>query len=152
MKLFFNFATSLKNRASFPIHVILEEAHRYVQNDNDINIIGYNIFDRITKEGRKYGMLLGFVTQRPSELSTTCLSQCSNFFIFRLFHPEDLNIVISMSSNLTNQEIEKLKTLRPGTALVFGSAFQVPLMTKFYLPNPLPKSTNVDLEKIWYEE
>lgn len=152
MKLFFNFATSLPNRASFPIHVILEEAHRYVQNDNDINVIGYNIFDRITKEGRKYGLILCFVTQRPSELSTTCLSQCSNFLIYRIFHPEDLKIVVSMSSNLTNTEIEKLKTLRPGTALAFGSAFRVPLLTRLNLPNPLPKSTNVNLESIWFEE
>lgn len=152
MKLFFNFATSLQNRASFPIHIILEEAHRYVQNDNDINVIGYNIFDRITKEGRKYGVILCFVTQRPSELSTTCLSQCSNFLIYRIFHPEDLKIVVSMSSNLTKQDIEKLKTLRPGTALVFGSAFRVPLLTRLNLPNPLPKSTNVNLETIWYEE
>ena len=151
MKLFFNFATSLPNRASFPIHVILEEAHRYVQNDNDINVIGYNIFDRITKEGRKYGLILCFVTQRPSELSTTCLSQCSNFIIFRIFHPEDLKIVTMMSSNLSPQEIEKLKTLRPGTALAFGSAFRVPLLTKLNLPDPLPQSTNVNLETIWYE-
>ncbi len=151
MKLFFNFSTSLSVRASFPIHVILEEAHRYVQNDNDINVIGYNIFDRITKEGRKYGLILCFITQRPSELSSTCLSQCSNFLIFRLFYPEDLKIVISMSSNLTQQEVEKLKTLRPGTALVFGSAFHIPLLTKLNLPNPLPQSTNVNLESIWYE-
>lgn len=151
MKLFFKFETSLKERASFPIHIILEEAHRYVQNDNDINVIGYNIFDRITKEGRKYGLILCFVTQRPSELSTTCLSQCSNFLIFRIFHPEDLKIVVSMSSNLSNQEIEKLKTLRPGTALIFGSAFRVPLLTRLKLPNPLPKSTNVNLESLWYE-
>lgn len=152
MKLFFNFATSLQDRGSFPIHVILEEAHRYVQNDNDINVIGYNIFDRITKEGRKYGVILFFITQRPSELSTTCLSQCSNFLIYRIFYPEDINIVVSMSSNLTEQDIEKLKTLRPGTALVFGSAFRVPLLTNLHLPNPLPKSTNVDLESIWFED
>lgn len=151
MKLFFNFATSLVNRASFPIHIILEEAHRYVQNDNDLEVIGYNIFDRITKEGRKYGLILCFITQRPSELSTTCLSQCSNFIIFRLFYPEDLKIVVSMSSNLTNEQIEKLKTLRPGVALVFGSAFSVPLLTRLNLPNPLPKSTNVNLESVWYE-
>ena len=69
-KLFFNYTNRLQNRGSFPINIILEEAHRYVQNDNDINIIGYNIFDRITKEGRKYGTLLTFITQRPCELSS----------------------------------------------------------------------------------
>lgn len=151
MKLFFNFATSLKQRASFPIHVIIEEAHRYVQNDNDINVIGYNIFDRITKEGRKYGVVLGFITQRPSELSTTCLSQCSNFLVFRIFHPEDLKIVTSISSNISMQDIEKLKTLRPGNALAFGSAFRIPLLTKLNLPDPMPASTNVNLEACWYK-
>ena len=50
-----------------PIHIILEEAHRYVQNDKDIFLLGYNIFDRITKEGRKYGVLLGLISQRPSD-------------------------------------------------------------------------------------
>lgn len=151
MKLFFEFATSLEKRASFPIHIIIEEAHRYVQNDKDIDVIGYNIFDRITKEGRKYGLILGFVTQRPSELSTTCLSQCSNFLIYRIFHPEDLKIVVSISSNLTSQDIEKLKTLRPGTALVFGSAFRIPLLTKLNLPDPMPQSSNVNIENSWYE-
>lgn len=150
MKLFFNFSTSLKERASFPIHVILEEAHRYVQQDNDINVIGYNIFDRITKEGRKYGLLMGFITQRPSELSTTCLSQCSNFIVFRIFHPEDLKIVTTISSNISLQDIEKLKTLRPGNALAFGSAFRIPLLTKLNLPDPMPASTNVNLESYWY--
>lgn len=150
MKLLFNFATSLKERGSFPIHVIIEEAHRYVQTDNDINVIGYNIFDRITKEGRKYGLILGFVTQRPSELSATCLSQCSNFLVFRIFHPEDLKIVTSISNNISMQDIEKLKSLRPGNALAFGSAFRIPLLTKLNLPDPMPASTNVNLESSWY--
>lgn len=84
-KLFFNYCINLNDRGSFPINIILEEAHRYVQNDNDNTIIGYNIFDRITKEGRKYGVILGFVTQRPSELSSTALSQCSNYIVLRIF-------------------------------------------------------------------
>lgn len=152
MKLFFRFATTLKDRASFPIHVIIEEAHRYVQNDNDINIIGYNIFDRITKEGRKYGLILGFITQRPSELSSTCLSQCSNFLVFRISYPDDLKIVVSMSSNITEQDIEKLKTLKPGMVMAFGSAFRVPLLANLNLPDPMPMSTNVDIESCWYHE
>ena len=64
-KMFFDFVTSLESRASFPIHVILEEAHRYVQNDSDINILGYNIFDRITKEDADI-MVVG-----PSQISGT---------------------------------------------------------------------------------
>ena len=72
----------MKNRATLPFHIILEEAHRYVQNDNDKFLLGYNIFERITKEGRKYGVILGLISQRPSELSETSLSQCNNFLIF----------------------------------------------------------------------
>ena len=149
-KLFFNYTTNLLNRGSFPIHIILEEAHRYVQNDNDINIIGYNIFDRIAKEGRKYGTILGFITQRPSELSETALSQCANVIVFRMFHPADLSIISNISANVSAQDIEKIKTFPSGMALTFGTAFKIPLMTKFNLPNPLPVSNNIDVEKTWF--
>lgn len=150
-KLFFTFTTSLDKRGSFSIHILLEEAHRYVQNDTDIDILGYNIFDRITKEGRKYGTILGFITQRPNELSKTALSQCSNFIIFRLFYPEDLKIVKEMSSNVTDETIEKIKTLHPGTGLAFGTAFKVPLLVNFPLPNPLPVSTSLKIDDLWFE-
>lgn len=151
-KMFFDFATSLEPRASFPIHIILEEAHRYVQNDSDIDILGYNIFDRITKEGRKYGVILGLITQRPSELSHTALSQCSNFISFRMFHPEDLKIISNISSNVSAETIEKLKSLTPGTAMVFGVSFKLPLLTKFELPSPMPQSTSVDIKTMWFSE
>ena len=149
-RIFFNYVTSLKNRASFPIHVILEEAHRYVQNDTDIEVLGYNIFDRIAKEGRKYGLLLGFITQRPSELSTTALSQCSNFISFKIFHPSDINIISNISSNVSEETIEKIKNLLPGMAIAFGSSFKVPLLVKLDLPDPMPKSTSVDVVNMWY--
>ena len=150
-KLFFNYATRLEKRATFPIHLIVEEAHRYVQSDNDIDVLGYNIFDRITKEGRKYGVLIGFITQRPSELSTTALSQCSNFIAFRMFHPADLAIISSISTNVTPETIEKLKTLSPGMAIVFGTAFKIPLLVKFDLPSPMPTSTSVNITNTWFE-
>lgn len=149
-KLFFTYTTEIEKRGSFPIHIILEEAHRYVQSDDDIRILGYNIFDRITKEGRKYGTILGFITQRPNELSKTALSQCSNFVVFRLFYPEDLDIVRGISSNVTEETIEKIKTLHPGMGLVFGTAFKVPLLVNFPLPNPLPVSTSLRVSDIWY--
>src|SRR5574344_1864040 len=113
----FDYAKGMDRRASLPFHIILEEAHRYVQNDNDINLLGYNIFDRITKEGRKYGVLLGLITQRPSELSQTALSQCNNFLSFRMFHPDDLKIISNISSNVSLETVQKLKNLTPGTAM-----------------------------------
>ncbi len=151
-KILYKFSTSNPDRGSFPINIIIEEAHRYVQNDNDINIIGYNIFDRISKEGRKYGLLLGLITQRISELSSNALSQCSNFIVFRMFYPEDIKMVTSISSNISLHDVDKVKSLRPGSALLFGNAFKVPLITEFEIPNPMPKSTNVDIISKWYEE
>ena len=149
-KLFFDFATTLKVRASFPIHIILEEAHRYVQNDSDIDLIGYNIFDRITKEGRKYGVILGFITPKPSELSKTALSQCSNFIVLRMYYPDDLNIIKKMSAAVTESNLNRIKTLRPGMAMVFGTAFKIPLICTFDLPNPMPQSTSVNIEDKWF--
>ena len=149
-RILFEYVTNLKDRGSFPIHIILEEAHRYVQNDTDVEILGYNIFDRIAKEGRKYGILLGLITQRPCELSTTALSQCSNFITFKMFHPNDIGIISNISSNVSMETIEKIKNLLPGTAIVFGSSFKVPLLVKLDLPNPMPKSTSVDIVSKWY--
>lgn len=149
--MFFDFATNLDDRGAYPIHIILEEAHRYVQNDNDINILGYNIFDRITKEGRKYGVILGMITQRPSELSVTSLSQCSNFIVLRMFYPDDLNMIKSITSNITDGTFEKLKSFLPGNALVFGTSFKLPLLVKVDLPNPRPESTSVNISHKWYK-
>ena len=149
-KLLFNYTTSLEKRGSLSFNIILEEAHRYVQNDNDINIIGYNIFDRITKEVRKYGTLLTFITQRPSELSTTSLSQCANFIVFRVFHPADLEIVRTMSTNVSMANIEQIKSLSPGSAFAFGVGFKIPILVNFELPNPIPESTSVNVKNIWF--
>lgn len=150
-KLFFNYVTNLRVRASFPIHIIIEEAHRYVQNDTDIDTLGYNIFDRITKEGRKFGIILGLITQRPSELSKTVLSQCANFVVFRIYHPEDVDIIMSLSTNVTADTEEKLKILHPGMAMCFGTAFKVPIVLQFDLPKPMPISRNVRITNLWYK-
>lgn len=149
-KLLFDFCTRLKNRASFPFHIIVEEAHRYIQKDIDTELLGYNIFDRIAKEGRKYGLILGLISQRPSELSETALSQCTNFLIFRMFHPKDLNYVEQMVPNITSEITKKLKTLQSGTCIGFGSAFKIPIITKFALPNPMPSSTNCNIMETWF--
>ena len=149
-KLLFDFAAENKNRASIPFHIILEEAHRYVQDDIDKSLLGYNIFDRITKEGRKYGILLGLITQRPSELSETSISQCSNFIILRTLHPRDLKYIREMVPNISDEVMAMLKTLQSGHAIGFGSAFKVPTSVKIERPNPEPLSNNCDIVKTWY--
>ncbi|MBE6147198.1 MAG: ATP-binding protein [Firmicutes bacterium] len=146
----FTFNVESKQRGKIPFHIIIEEAHRYVQNDTDAEILGYNIFDRITKEGRKYGVLLGLITQRPSELSETSISQCSNFIILRTLHPRDLSFIKNMVPSVSSDIIEQLKSLQAGNCIAFGTAFKIPVAMKFDKADPEPLSNNVDLISTWY--
>ena len=149
-RMLFLVAVENNNRGSIPFHIIIEEAHRYVQKDKDLDILGYNIFERITKEGRKYGVFLGLITQRPSELSDTAISQCSNFIILRTLHPKDLDYIKNMVPNISSEIVQQLKSLQPGHCIAFGSAFKVPISMYVELPNPTPNSNNVNLGLIWY--
>ena len=149
-KLLFDFTSKLQQRGSFPVHLILEEAHRYVQQDSDSKVLGYNIFDRIAKEGRKYGVILGLISQRPLEMSETVLSQCSNFLIFKMQHPKDVSFIRQMVPFITDEIVEKMKGLQPGTCVVFGSAFKLPTIVKMEMPYPQPMSQNVDVSRLWY--
>lgn len=149
-KLLFNYAKGLENRASIPFHILLEEAHRYVQNDLDINLLGYNIFDRIAKEGRKYGVILGLVTQRPSEMSATTLSQCNNFIIFKMQHPIDIEYIREMVPNITDETIKKIKILPAGNCIAFGLGFKIPVFIKMAMPDPAPSSSSCDVSNIWF--
>lgn len=149
-KLLFEYAKNLERRASLPFHIILEEAHRYVQNDNDINLLGYNIFDRITKEGRKYGVLLGLISQRPSDLSETSISQCNNFLIFKMLHPRDIQYIRDMVPNITNEIVKRLRVLQPGNCIAFGNAFHVPVLIKMDKPSPPPSSSSCNISENWF--
>ena len=136
-------------RGSLPFNLILEEAHRYVQRDRDTNLFGYNIFDRIAKEGRKYGVLLALISQRPVELSDTVISQCSNFIIFKMSHPRDIEYITKMIPNITDDTIEKQKALQVGHCLSFGSGFRIPIITRLEMPNPMPQSSSCDVVEKW---
>ena len=149
-KMLFDYAKALPNRASLPFHIILEEAHRYVQKDIDAELLGYNIFDRITKEGRKYGVLLGLISQRPSEMSETALSQCSNFFIFKMMHPLDIKYIHDMVPDITEEIIKKMKSLQPGNCMAFGSAFKLQTLIQLDMPYPSPSSSSCDISNIWF--
>jgi len=151
-KLLFNYSKENEQKGTRPFHIVLEEAHRYVQNDNDINLLGYNIFDRITKEGRKYGIILGLISQRPSELSETSLSQCSNFLIFRMLHPLDIRYIREMVPNITDEIVKFLRLLQPGSCVCFGLAFNVPTIVRFKMPNPAPDSYSSNISGIWFVE
>ena len=148
-KMLFNFVKGLKNRASIPFHIFLEEAHRYVQNDTDNFLLGYNIFERVAKEGRKYGLIINLISQRPVEISETVISQLSNFLIFKLNHPRDLDYIRKMLPNISSEIVEKQKSLQPGTCVAFGKAFKVPMIIKMEMPNPSPHSNNCDVTTTW---
>ena len=148
-KLFFDFTKRLNERASIPFHIVLEESHRYVQSDNDNFLLGYNIFERIAKEGRKFGLLLLLISQRPVELSETVISQCSSFLIFKMTHPRDLDYLKKMLPNMSSEIMEKQKSLQSGTCVAFGRAFKIPMIVRMPLPNPEPYSTNADVVGRW---
>ncbi len=149
-RILFDYITNLESRASMAFHILLEEAHRYVQNDKDTEILGYNIFDRITKEGRKFGILLGLISQRPSEISETAISQCSNFLIFKMFHPKDLEFIKSIVPNIDESMLNKIKALYPGCCMIIGNAFKLPNIVNIDKPNPGPQSNNCDIVNTWY--
>ena len=148
-RLMFEYSKGLEKRASIPFHLFLEEAHRYIQKDNDTFLIGYNIFDRIAKEGRKYGVILDIISQRPVEISDTVIAQCSNFLIFKMTHPLDIKYIEEMLPNISSDIVEKQKVLQPGTCVGFGGAFKIPMIVKLDMPNPMPYSSNCDVSSCW---
>ena len=148
-RLMFDFSKGLKDRGSIPFHIVLEEAHRYIQADHDRFLFGYNIFERIAKEGRKYGVILGIITQRPVELSDNVISQCTNFLIFKINHPMDIDYIRKTIPHITDDIIEKQKALQAGTCLGFGLGFKIPLIIRMEMPDPAPLSGNCDVVSIW---
>lgn len=148
-KMLFDFAKSRTDRASIPFHLFIEEAHRYVVKDNDVFLLGYNIFERIAKEGRKYGVILDLITQRPVEISDTVVSQMSNFLILKMTHPKDLEYIEKMLPNISGDVIDKLNSLQAGTLVAFGNAFKIPLLIKMDMPDPTPYSSNCDIVERW---
>ena len=149
-KILLEYLKSLENRASKPINLIVEEAHRYIRNENQYGALNYNIFDRIAKEGRKYGFLMGVSSQRPSDLSKTVLSQCSNFIIHRIQNPEDLHYIGKMVPFINDNMLSQITYIQTGLALVFGSAINVPIIAKFEKAKPATNSHNADIMKCWF--
>ncbi|MDD3241441.1 MAG: ATP-binding protein [Bacilli bacterium] len=145
----FEFSKNLENRGSIPFNIVIEESHRYIQEDRDKELLGYNIFERISKEGRKYGVIMTFVSQRPVEISDTVISQCSNFLIFKMNHPRDVEYIKKMVPNINSEIVDKQKVLQIGNCVAFGKAFRIPTIIRMELPDPLPESSNADVYNRW---
>lgn len=138
-------------RNRLPVHLILEEAHRYVAEKPTRHAIDASrIFERIAKEGRKYGVFLQVASQRPSELSKTVLSQCSNFVIHRIQNPDDLSHIRQMTPFISESVMKRLPSLPKQHALIFGNAVNLPTTFKVRNVSPRPKSDDAAIRELWF--
>lgn len=136
-----------------PFLIVCEEAHNYVpKSDISDYKASKKSIERIAKEGRKYGLSLMVVSQRPSEVSDTIFSQCNNFISLRLTNMSDQSYIKNLLPNNTNSIAEILPVLGPGECLVVGDATPIPSIVSVDMPNPRPHSENVKVRDIWNED
>lgn len=145
----YNFYSSRENRV--PVVLIFEEAHNYIPVDNHRDSFARAAVERVAKEGRKYGVSALVVSQRPSELSHTVLSQCNNLIVMRLSNPEDQAYIAKIVSDQFADLIKMLPVLSPGEGFVIGDSVPFPMRTMVALPNRLPASGNVNFIQAWAE-
>jgi len=138
-------------RNQFPVNLVLEEAHRYIAYDSKRTFLRANqIFDRVAKEGRKYGLFFTISSQRPSELSKTVLSQCNNFIVHRIQNPDDLAHIRQITPHISETTLKKLPSIPTQHALIFGNAVNIPALFKVKDADPLPNSDNNEVSKNWF--
>ena len=92
---------------------------------------------------------MDIITQRPVELSENVISQCTNFLIFKITHPTDLEYIRKMVPNISADVIEKQKSLQSGTCVAFGKMMKIPMIVKMQIPNPEPMSSNASVYNKW---
>jgi DNA helicase HerA-like ATPase len=137
---------------NIPILLVCEEAHNYVPaSDSAMYKASRKSIERIAKEGRKYGLSLMVVSQRPSEVSPTIFSQCSNFIALRLTNKADQNYIKGLLPENTSAAAEMLPSLGQGEALIVGDASIMPSLVQLPKPVPEPKSASVDVHSVWNE-
>lgn len=130
-------------------NIILDEAHRYIGNDI---VSEDNIFETVAKEGRKFGIFLFIISQRPSELSSTVLSQCNNFFIHRIRNNVDLEFIKRSIPFLDNNNMTRISFLKTGISLCVGESFHVPIELEIEINNELDKSYNIVPSRKWIKK
>ncbi|MFM1891335.1 MAG: hypothetical protein RLZ44_412 [Pseudomonadota bacterium] len=151
-RLAFEFNYWNPQRREFPILLVCEEAHQYIPRETDTQHAGTRrAMERIAKEGRKYGVCLCVVSQRPTELSETVLAQCSNYICLRITNPDDQAYVRRLLPEGEQNLAEVLTTLRRGEPLAVGEAAPLPTRFQIYPPEPPPASSDVPISKSWTE-
>lgn len=137
-----------EDRRKNPIHLILDEAHRYIRKDKEY-ILKENLFERVAREGRKYACYLFISSQRPSELSPTVLSQCANYIIHRTQNKIDLDYIYSVLPYFSEDYLVKIKQASAGEVLVFGFCVPMPLQVEVIKADPEPNSKNCIISEEW---
>ena len=135
-----------------PVMIVCEEAHNYIpQKDDAAYRSSRKSLERVAKEGRKYGLSLMVVSQRPSEVSETIFAQCNNFLALRLTNNADQNYVRRLFPDNSNGITDILPNLAPGECVVVGDAVLLPAVVQMPLPNPEPHSQSVRVHQEWKE-
>jgi len=137
-----------------PIAIFCDEAHLYlpVTAADNMDERGLKNFERIAKEGRKYGVSLVVISQRPADVSKTILSQCGNFIAMRLTNPEDQNVIRRLFPDNLGDFAEMLPILDVGEGLVVGDASLLPSRVVLDKPKIQPNSSTVDFWDKWSED
>ena len=141
------------NDCETPLLLVYEEAHKYVPRSELVRYrASKTAIERIAKEGRKYGVTLGIVSQRPSEISETIFSQCNNFIAMRVTNPNDQNYVKKLLPDTLGNLTEALPALQCGEALLIGESIVLPSLVKIHRCDPEPKSSDIKYYEIWKEK
>ncbi|MEQ8624239.1 MAG: ATP-binding protein [Vicingaceae bacterium] len=144
--LFWGINTSVGGKNQ-PLMVVLEEAHSYLKAGE--NSISSRTVQMIAKEGRKYGVGLLLVTQRPSELDETVLSQCGTLVALRMNNSKDRGYIKSAVQDELQSMVDILPSLRTGEGLISGEAVKIPSRVKFYKISNAPKSSDPKASQEW---
>ncbi|EON3339745.1 TPA: ATP-binding protein [Yersinia enterocolitica] len=136
-----------------PILLVYEEAHKYVPNSDLSKYRSSKVaIERIAKEGRKYGVTLLLASQRPSEISETIFSQCSNFIAMRLTNPADQGYVKKLLPDSLGSLIDKMTSFRQGEALLVGESIILPSIVQIDPCTHSPSSSDIPYWQLWKEE
>lgn len=136
-----------EQRGKFPIVIVLEEAQNYIAEKTES--VAKTVFERIAREGRKYGISLLVCSQRPSELSKTVLSQCNSFIIHRLQNPEDQKYIKGLVSSANADILDQLPIIPQQHAIITGDCVRTPIQVRIDDVNPTPNSHNPKYVKNW---
>lgn len=136
-----------------PILLLYEEAHKYVPRSDLVRYrASKKAIERIAKEGRKYGITLGIVSQRPSEISETIFSQCNNFVAMRLTNPDDQNYVKKLLPDTVGDLTTYLPSLQSGEAIIIGESIVLPSVVKIDFPADEPASSDIRYLDLWKDK